>query len=234
MSQAPKFSQGDFVIYKNNGVCRIEQITEIRFGTAPARKYYILRPQGTDGTIYLPTEGGENAPKMNKIPSKDEVDALIRAAEQSPLEWIDNSKVRIATFDRLLSSGDRASILWLLKVLSGKQEGFTACYGTDDVVVLATEEAFSLMAGFSSYTIEDYGNLILQNNTIGATLQTAPNGLVYFEYEATSDATYRYRAYLYKESDAFWMIQFAVEASAFAEYEDEIQAWAASIVFDEE
>ena len=115
-----------------------------------------------------------------------------------------------------------------------RQEGFTACYGTGDVTVLATEEAFSLMAGFSSYTIEDYGNLILQNNTIGATLQTAPNGLVYFEYEATSDATYRYRAYLYKESDAFWMIQFAVEASAFAEYEDEIRAWASSVVFDEE
>lgn len=118
--------------------------------------------------------------------------------------------------------------------IPAQQEGFTACYGTEDVVVLATEEAFSLMAGFSAYTIEDYGNLILQNSSLTSTLQTEPNGLVYFEYEATSDATYHYRAYLFKESDAFWMIQFAVEASAFAEYEDEIRTWASSVVFDEE
>lgn len=164
MSQAPKFSQGDFVIYKNNGVCRIEQITEIRFGTAPAREYYILRPQGTDGTIYLPTEGGENAPKMNKIPSKDEVDALIRAAEQSPLEWIDNSKVRIATFDRLLSSGDRASILWLLKVLSGKREEERAknkrlCTNEERILSSAEKiitEEFAFALGLSKEDVVPY------------------------------------------------------------------------------
>lgn len=164
MSQAPRFNQGDFVIYKNNGVCRIEQITEIQFGTAPAREYYILRPQGSDGTIYVPTEGGENAPKLKKIPSKEEIDALIRAAEQSPLEWIDNSKVRIATFDRLLSSGDRASILWLLKVLSAKRDEEATknkrlCSNEERILSSAEKiitEEFSFALGLSKEDVVPY------------------------------------------------------------------------------
>lgn len=115
------FQKGDHVIYKNNGVCLVEDIRPLSFGTTQ-REYYILRPLNNGGTVYVPTDGGENAPKPKKIPTREEIDALIDQAEHSNLKWIENSKMRIVAFDKLLSSGDRASILWLLKMLSAKKE----------------------------------------------------------------------------------------------------------------
>ncbi len=115
------FQKGEHVIYKNNGVCLVEDIRPLSFGTAQ-REYYILRPLNNEGTVYVPVDGGENAPKPKKIPTREEIDGLIYQAEHSDLKWIENSKMRIVAFDKLLSSGDRASILWLLKMLSAKKE----------------------------------------------------------------------------------------------------------------
>lgn len=115
------FQKGDHVIYKNNGVCLVEDIRPLSFGTTQ-KEYYILRPINSEGTVYVPVDGGENAPKPKKIPTKDEINALIDQVEHSDLKWIENSKMRIVAFDKLLSSSDRASILWLLKMLSAKKE----------------------------------------------------------------------------------------------------------------
>jgi len=110
---------GDHVIYKNNGVCRIEKIGPIDFGTAPRRDYYVLHPVAGDGTFYVPVE---NEGGFRKIPSREEIDRLIQQTENSRLKWIENSKVRIAAFDRMLASEDREAILWIVKMLSQKKE----------------------------------------------------------------------------------------------------------------
>ena len=115
------FQTGDHVIYKNNGVCRIEDIRPLAFGEAE-KDYYVLRPIGTEGTVYVPTEREDEAPKLKKIPTKEEIDALLLQVEKSDLKWIENSKMRIVAFDRMLSSSDRASILWVLKMLSLRQK----------------------------------------------------------------------------------------------------------------
>ncbi len=115
------FQKGDHVIYKNHGVCLVEDIRPLSFGTTK-KDYYVLRPISNDGTVYVPTDGGENTPKPKKIPTRDEIDALIFQVENSSLRWVENSKMRIVAFDKLLSSGDRASILWLLKTLSARRE----------------------------------------------------------------------------------------------------------------
>ena len=115
------FQKGDHVIYKNNGVCLVEDIRPLSFGTTQ-KDYYILRPLNNEGTLYVPVDGGENAPKPKKIPTKEEIDAWIYQAEHPNLKWIENSKMRIVAFDKLLASSDRASILWIFKMLSAKKK----------------------------------------------------------------------------------------------------------------
>lgn len=143
MSTQRPFQKGDHVIYKNNGVCRIEDVSYLAFGSMPKREYYILRPLSEEGAIYVPTDGGIATPKLRKIPEKSEIDALIDNVEKSSLEWIENSKLRIVAFDRLLSSGNRESILWLVKVLNAKKEqdaakGKRLC--TNEERILSTAE----------------------------------------------------------------------------------------------
>ncbi len=117
----PEFKTGDHVIYKNNGVCLVEDIRPISFGEKET-DYYILRPLNREGTVYVPVNPPQGAATPQKVPEKTDLDTWIARAEHSQLKWIENSKMRIVTFDRILSSGNRGDILWLFKVLSAKKE----------------------------------------------------------------------------------------------------------------
>ena len=114
-----QFRTGEHVIYKNNGICRIEDIRILAFGDTK-KEYYVLAPL-SGGTVYVPTEGAL-ALKLKRVPTKEDVDDLIAQVEASELKWIENSKLRIVTFDKLLASSDRVAILWLVKVLSARKE----------------------------------------------------------------------------------------------------------------
>ena len=116
-----EFQKGEHVVYKNNGVCLIEDIRPLSFGTSQ-REYYVLRRLNQEGTVYVPVENNESAPKPQRIPTEKEIQACIDQAEHSDLKWIENSKLRIVALDKLLASGDRASILWIIKMLTAKKE----------------------------------------------------------------------------------------------------------------
>ncbi len=157
------FQKGDHVIYKNNGVCLVEDVRPLSFGTIQ-REYYILRPLNNEGTVYVPTDSGENTPKLKKIPTSDEIDALIDQTEHSDLKWIENSKMRIVAFDKLLSSSDRASILWLLKMLSVKKKEEAArnkklCANEERILTAAEKiitEEFSFALGLPKEDVVPY------------------------------------------------------------------------------
>lgn len=95
-------------------------------------------------------------------------------------------------------------------------DGYTACYESSDVAVFALEEKFALAEGFEDYTLEQYGEMLLKNNGFDSSIKLQnKEGLTYFEYEFTNtetDEKYYYFSAIYKESDAFWMIQFTTLA----------------------
>ena len=85
-------------------------------------------------------------------------------------------------------------------------DGFTACYDSKDVAVLALKESFSMSEDFEDYTLEEYGQLVLQNNGLEsyAELQNH-SGLTYFEYQNYNPETeeeYYYFSVVYKSTDA--------------------------------
>ena len=114
-------------------------------------------------------------------------------------------------------------------------EEFTVAYGSEDFVVLGLKEEFSLQEGFADYTLEEYGNLVLENNGMEDFTLDSFEGLTYFEYVSTDPETnddYYYFSCVYKASDAFWLIHFAaLDADADA-YLDQMVAAAKSVEFD--
>lgn len=113
--------------------------------------------------------------------------------------------------------------------------GFTSCYASKDVAVLSLREPFTLMDGLEDFTLEEYGELALENNDMSASLLKSFNGIPGFEYDSTdpdSGDTYHYRIFLYKADDAFWMVQFFTYKDNFSRYESQINQWAASVTFE--
>lgn len=114
-------------------------------------------------------------------------------------------------------------------------ENYTVAYNSKNVAVLALKEAFALADGFQDYTLEQYGNLVLQNNNLSSSKIEDKEGLIGFEYEFTNPdtkGTYKYFSFVYKSNDAFWLVQFATLTENVDEYSSKIIEWAKTISFE--
>lgn len=113
-------------------------------------------------------------------------------------------------------------------------ENFTVGYETGDVVVLGLKEEFSLMEGAEDYTLEEYGNLVLQSNGMDDFQLDTVEGVTFFEYLYTDPDTnenYQYFSCVYKANDAFWLMQFVTLEENVDIYAEQFLAWAKSVEF---
>lgn len=114
-------------------------------------------------------------------------------------------------------------------------ENYTVAYGSKNVAVFALKEAFALADGFQDYTLEQYGDLVLQNNNLSSSKIEDKEGLTGFEYEFTNPDTkdtYKYFSFVYKSNDAFWLVQFATLTENVDKYSSKINEWAKTISFE--
>jgi len=118
---------------------------------------------------------------------------------------------------------------------STQMEGYTNCYDSAKVAVFAIKEEFTLAEGFGDYTLEQYGELVIQNNSYAASAALKKiDGLTGFEYDWTNpetNDTYRYYSFVYKADDAFWLVQFAVLTENVETYGSRITQWAKTVSF---
>lgn len=115
-------------------------------------------------------------------------------------------------------------------------DGFTTAFESDSVAIFALKEEFSLLEGFEEYTLEEYASLVINGNNLTSATTKNKDGLTYFEYYYTNEATneiYHYYSFVYKTKDSFWMIQFALLDENTQKEEDNIFKWAKSINFDD-
>ena len=128
--------------------------------------------------------------------------------------------------------------LTLTDAFTEKQHvSYTAMYNSEEVAVMVLKEEYELFDNteFSSQTApEQYAALVWSANQLqGEVPLQEDETLTWFEYDRTVNSTdYRYRAYVYKSNEAFWLFQFAVRAEAFAAQSDSIHDYAASVYFD--
>lgn len=109
----------------------------------------------------------------------------------------------------------------------------TAYYESTDAIVTAIKEEFTLVAGFSDYTLSDYTDLVLRNNKLTAEVTSRENkSYMYFTYEKTvSGKNFYYFATTHKADDAFWLIQFACVVDDKDSKTADFFEWADSIKF---
>ncbi len=106
---------------------------------------------------------------------------------------------------------------------------------SEEVVVFGLKEDFSLFEGFEGYSTKEYAELVIQNNELEATEVTESDGSTCFTYDLVNpqDSTdYLYYAYTFKTDDAFWLVQFLLEAENSEKYNDAIKGWVSTITFD--
>ena len=112
---------------------------------------------------------------------------------------------------------------------------FTATFASREVAVYALKEPFTLAEGMDSMTLDEYADIVIQNNNLSPDCKQTTNGQIHMTYDFFNEemnTTYRYRAYVYKSDDAFWLVQFVTKAADAQAYADRVASWAGSVTFD--
>ena len=131
-------------------------------------------------------------------------------------------------------SSDDMSITLTGNFRSVEYQGFAACYESRSVAVFALKEPFSLLSNATNISLTEYGQMVLESNGMSSENLKSKDGLTFFTFEkevGDSGEIYKYYSYVYKSDDAFWLIQFAVEAKNADNWEDRIEKWAGSVSF---
>lgn len=113
-------------------------------------------------------------------------------------------------------------------------DNFTLAYQSDEVIITALKEEFSLLEGFENYTLSEYGGLVMRNSGINDNLKAEGN-FYYFNYTYTDpnyNLTYYYLSAVFKTNDAFWLVQFCTPNNLAYKYKSEFIDWTKTIEFE--
>lgn len=109
------FEIGDYVIYKNNGVCEVGDTIYMGNGKE-ARRYYVLFPvKDKDGKIYTPVDNNSSA--MRKILTKNNAMALIRMIPDIEPMRIEDEKKRESIYKEAIRTCDCRELVSLIKTI---------------------------------------------------------------------------------------------------------------------
>ena len=116
------FSVGDSFIYKGHGICKLTEIREMNVDNE-IRSYYVLKPVfGNSFTLFVPV-GDENLEaKMRRLLSADEIHSFIADMPEEDSAWIEDENERREFYKNIISSGDRASLVRMIKALFRRRQ----------------------------------------------------------------------------------------------------------------
>lgn len=112
------FQTGDYMIYGNNGVCRVESVGTIDMipGIPKDKIYYTLKPLYIKGsTIYTPADNQKVL--IRPLISKEEAMELIDGVEEIETLWITNEKQREEIYKEELATCDCKELIKIIKTV---------------------------------------------------------------------------------------------------------------------
>ena len=113
-------------------------------------------------------------------------------------------------------------------------DGFTQCYESTDVAVFILKEAFSLVHGLEEYTVENYANQILTNNSESTFDLKKEDSFLYFSHiESIDGKDCYYMTTLHQGIDAFWRIAFFAPVTNENKLHDQFIDWAKTVKFND-
>lgn len=108
---------GDKVVYGIHGVCMIVDQEE-RLVDKKRVIYLALEPVGQSGSRYLvPTHNAVAMGKIKNMLSREELEALMDSEEVLADVWIKDENQRKQLYRELISSGDRARLMQMVRTL---------------------------------------------------------------------------------------------------------------------
>lgn len=111
------FQSGDQVIYGIHGMCRIIEL-ETRKIDRKLIEYYVLEPVEQPGArFFVPTQNQAAVSKLQRVLTRQELDALLQAASKSADVWIEDENQRKMCYRELINSGDRISLIGMIRAL---------------------------------------------------------------------------------------------------------------------
>lgn len=116
------FNIGDLIIYGDEGVCRVEEISVPDLpDVSPDRLYYTLSPLYREGRIYIPVD---TAVFMRPVISQSEADELIgQIPEIGPCPCGDKSLRALSEYyEEFLSSHSCADLIQLILTIYDKEQ----------------------------------------------------------------------------------------------------------------
>lgn len=111
------FAVGDYIIYGNHGVCRVDKIGTVSLSMADKNKeYYTLCPvYKNDAVVYAPVENPKSI--IRSILTKEEAEELINEIPSLDIVWIGNDKERELQYKAALRSCDCKELIRIIKTL---------------------------------------------------------------------------------------------------------------------
>ena len=110
------FTINEYVVYGQNGVCKIVDIRKEKF-EAQEKLYYVMQPvYAKSSVLYSPVD--KNMDKFRAIITREEIDELIHITPDETADWIDNDHNRHEYFRKVLKEGDPRELVKLIITLS--------------------------------------------------------------------------------------------------------------------
>ncbi len=113
-SVSPVHAVGAVVIHPSEGICEIERIEKRSFNASTVA-YYVLKPKfgKSSSTVYLPIDRGNTL--LRSLLLKSEIDQIITDSTTCPSLWVNDNKKRKKAFNDLLSEGDYAKLIRMIR-----------------------------------------------------------------------------------------------------------------------
>ncbi len=115
---------------------------------------------------------------------------------------------------------------------------YTVYLESPDALVAVVKEDFSLFTeiGISTdISLKDYAEMAIlanQFNDIASDI-VEEDGLTYYTYESEEDGdTYYYACYVFRGTDAYWLVNMACFADRKDDFQPKFNEWAKSVVVD--
>ena len=111
---------------------------------------------------------------------------------------------------------------------------YVACFDSKKVSVFVNKEPFDPQVGSEHMSVEEFGNMIIENNAIKTTGLKNKDGLTYFinDYaNAGSNDVFEYYTFFYKTDTDFWIFQFSAPKKEIDKFSPMLISWAKSVEF---
>lgn len=109
------FKAGDYVIYGNTGVCKVEGIGPLSIGSSDKDYYTLVPVYGRNSRIYAVVDSDKVV--MRSIMTKEESDALIDEIEEIDALFIDDERKREEIYKETMKTCDGREWVKIIKAL---------------------------------------------------------------------------------------------------------------------